>query len=510
MNTTADPSVALASATLRAGVTSGPATVADTACDSFRPSGVQMAPVALQSVVSGSRITTSASESGLTSMFQCWSLPSVFRRAAFTLPPVTSNAESRNVLKLSPATFSLNDSVNVNALEPSWLAGTFENEAVRGARSLSLIVPVAVESPSVAFVGLDSVSVKVSFSSSTESSVVATLTVFDVSFAANVSVPDAAVKSVPLVAVPPEVAYATVTWSLLAGDRDTVNVTADPSVALAFATLSTGSGVSSLSSIVPVAVESPSVAFVGLDSVSVKVSSSSSSESSVVATLTVFDVSFAANVSVPDAAVKSVPLVAVPPEVAYATVTWSLLAGDSETVNTTADPSVALASATLSAGSGVSSLSSIVPVAVESPSVAFVGLDSVSVKVSSSSSTVSSVVATLTVFDVSFAANVSVPDAAVKSVPLVAVPPEVAYATVTVSLLAGDSETVNTTADPSVALASATLTAGVAAGPATVTETAWDSALPSAVHTASSAAQSVVADSDTVTAVVPEGRTGNS
>ena len=59
--------------------------------------------------------------------------------------------------------------------------------------SLSLIVPVAVASPSVAFVGLDSVSVKVSFSSSTESSVVAMLTVFEVSFAANVSVPDWAV-----------------------------------------------------------------------------------------------------------------------------------------------------------------------------------------------------------------------------------------------------------------------------------------------------------------------------
>ena len=81
--------------------------------------------------------------------------------------------------------------------------------AVSGAAlssSLSLIVPVAVASPSVAFAGLDSVSVNVSFSSSTESSVVATLTVFEVSFAANVSVPDAAVKSVPLVAVPPDVA----------------------------------------------------------------------------------------------------------------------------------------------------------------------------------------------------------------------------------------------------------------------------------------------------------------
>ena len=72
---------------------------------------------------------------------------------------------------------------------------------------MSLIVPVAVASPNVAFVGLDSVSVKVSLSSSSESSVVATLTVLAVSFAANVSVLEAAVKSVPLVAVPPDVAY---------------------------------------------------------------------------------------------------------------------------------------------------------------------------------------------------------------------------------------------------------------------------------------------------------------
>ena len=80
--------------------------------------------------------------------------------------------------------------------------------AVNGvvATSSSLIVPVAVALPSVAFAGLDNVSVKVSSSSSTESSVVATLTIFEVSFATNVSVPECAVKSVPLVAVPPDVA----------------------------------------------------------------------------------------------------------------------------------------------------------------------------------------------------------------------------------------------------------------------------------------------------------------
>ena len=59
--------------------------------------------------------------------------------------------------------------------------------------SLSLIVPVAVASPRSAPEALLRVSVNVSSSSSTESSVVATLTVFEVSFAANVSVPLAAV-----------------------------------------------------------------------------------------------------------------------------------------------------------------------------------------------------------------------------------------------------------------------------------------------------------------------------
>ena len=60
---------------------------------------------------------------------------------------------------------------------------------------------------------------------------------------------------------------------------------------------------SSSSSMVPVAVASPSVAPPAFDSVSVKVSSFSSAESSVVSTRTVFDVVPAAKVSVPDAAV---------------------------------------------------------------------------------------------------------------------------------------------------------------------------------------------------------------
>ena len=73
---------------------------------------------------------------------------------------------------------------------------------------------------------------------------------------------------------------------------------------------------SSSSSMVPVASASSSVAPAGFDSVSVKVSSSSSAESSAVSTRTVSEVSFAEKVSVPDPAVKSVPLSAVPSEVA--------------------------------------------------------------------------------------------------------------------------------------------------------------------------------------------------
>ena len=67
-------------------------------------------------------------------------------------------------------------------------------------------MPVAAASPNVAPDGFDSSSVNVSSSSSTESSVVCTCTVCDVAFGAKVSVPDAAVKSVPVSADPLDVA----------------------------------------------------------------------------------------------------------------------------------------------------------------------------------------------------------------------------------------------------------------------------------------------------------------
>ena len=75
----------------------GPATVADSACDSGRPSPVQIAPLAPQSVVSGSRTVTAPSESGSTVIFHRSRRPST-RRALVTSPPVTVNDASRTVL----------------------------------------------------------------------------------------------------------------------------------------------------------------------------------------------------------------------------------------------------------------------------------------------------------------------------------------------------------------------------------------------------------------------------
>ena len=90
-----------------------------------------------------------------------------------------------------------------------------------------------------------------------------------------------------------------------------------------------------------------------------------------------------------------------------------MVAFDSVTVKSMLSPSSALPPETSARGVTDSSSSSMVPVALAVPSVAFCGFDSVSVNVSSSSSVLSSVVLTVTVFDVSPAANVSVPDVAV-------------------------------------------------------------------------------------------------
>ena len=72
--------------------------------------------------------------------------------------------------------------------------------------STSVIVPVAVVRAIVAPLAEDSATEKVSFASATVSRVTLIVTVFEVSPAAKVREPEAAAKSVPLVAVPPLVA----------------------------------------------------------------------------------------------------------------------------------------------------------------------------------------------------------------------------------------------------------------------------------------------------------------
>ncbi len=75
-----------------------------------------------------------------------------------------------------------------------------------GVASSSVIVPVPTAAPSVALVGLVSVTVNVSLASSSRSPFTSTVTVWLVSPGANVSVPDAAAKSAPEAAVTPAAA----------------------------------------------------------------------------------------------------------------------------------------------------------------------------------------------------------------------------------------------------------------------------------------------------------------
>ena len=69
-----------------------------------------------------------------------------------------------------------------------------------------VIVPVAVARAMVAPDGLDNVTVSVSVGSTVASPVTATVTVCEITPGAKVSVPEAAVKSCPAVAVPLDVA----------------------------------------------------------------------------------------------------------------------------------------------------------------------------------------------------------------------------------------------------------------------------------------------------------------
>ena len=177
-------------------------------------------------------------------------------------------------------------------------------------------------------------------------------------------------------------------------------------------------GVSSSSfRMVPMAVPSAMVAPDGLERVTVKVSSASSTVSARMSTWIILEVSPGAKVTVPDVAVKSTPDCAVPPEVAYCTVTAVVDALSSVTTNMkcmcSPSPSVTARSAMEMAGSvpGAVSWSSLtmVPTALPSATVAFTGEDRFSVKVSFSSTTASPTTGTCTVFTVSPGAKVRVP-----------------------------------------------------------------------------------------------------
>ena len=89
-------------------------------------------------------------------------------------------------------------------------------------------------------------------------------------------------------------------------------------------------------------------------------------------------------------------------------------------------------------------------------------------------------------------------------------PSDVAYSTVTSRTLAADSDTVNSTASPSVAPASDTLTAASSPGPRTVVEMCCDSTRPSSVQIAPSSSHGRHASSDIVTSPSESGSISNS
>ena len=79
------------------GSAAGPSTRSEGLFDSFRSSSAQIAPGASHARFPGSVTTTSARESGSTSMRQRTLLGAASRSASRTRPPVTSNAWSRSL-----------------------------------------------------------------------------------------------------------------------------------------------------------------------------------------------------------------------------------------------------------------------------------------------------------------------------------------------------------------------------------------------------------------------------
>ena len=373
-----------------------------------------------------------------------------------------------------------------------------------------MIVPVAGAPATAAFDdAFESVSENVSSASSSASPAVATVTVFVVSPAANVSVPEAAVKSSPSAAVSPDsrdAAQFTVTDADAAGDSVTANDTAAPSTADASDALSDG-----ISLIVPAAVNvvppPANVAFIAFDSVSVNVSLSSSSVSEAAVTGTVALVCPASIVTVcDDSAVKSAAS-AVSDEsidVDASTVTSLPLAVDSSTAKFTVPPSAPVASATLSTGG--SSLSLIVPVAVDRASMDSAGTEPLALNVSASSSRVSSTVATAAVFCVSPGSKVNWTTADAKSAADAVSPTAMkgSNCTITVFPLASESVATNSTSAPSVAVASAMARVG-GSSLSTIVPVAVGSAASAAVDGSDNVTVKVSSNSSVVSSAVGTG-----
>ena len=188
------------------------------------------------------------------------------------------------------------------------------NESLACATFSMLAVAVAAL-PRVALTGAESVTVKFSSPSSTSSRHAVTKNSCSVLPGGKVSVPRRSSKSFALAVSPlsTEVAKSTVTvLSEAEPVRMTLTLNAPPSAAVYNRAPSDNTGRPPTSRIVPVAVASASVACVGVESITVKVSSYSSRSSAIVSTDMRCSVSPGLNVTVPGAspATKSEPAIA--------------------------------------------------------------------------------------------------------------------------------------------------------------------------------------------------------
>ena len=102
------------------------------------PSAVHSAPVSVHARSCGTRIDTGPVPAGSSVSSHRSLRPSIIA-AAVTVPPVTVSAWSRMASGVI-STSALNAIRNVNALDPSWLAGKSSSVAVRGSASVAFNV----------------------------------------------------------------------------------------------------------------------------------------------------------------------------------------------------------------------------------------------------------------------------------------------------------------------------------------------------------------------------------